>query len=257
MKGITRILASWTGVILAAFLTSVGAIIVACGLAYLMYDAGHRPQAMRNTPFIAFFTAFPFCIFVWAQVRTNIQLQQELQKLVNIDRLTRVGTRDFFFGTLSDRGAVDGAVLMVDIDRFKNVNDSFGHLAGDAVIRMTADILRSGLRDSDLVARFGGEEFVIFLDGRDMDAAFQVAERLREGVADTAVVFGGQRISTSVSIGIATCSDDVPLTRAIQEADAALYKAKSGGRNRSVRSTGSLAAEAPQNLSASGERMQV
>ncbi|MFC4081161.1 GGDEF domain-containing protein [Amycolatopsis samaneae] len=131
-------------------------------------------------------------------------------------------------------------VLMVDLDRFKRINDQYGHLGGDAVLRAVAGTIKGAVRDYDSVGRFGGEEFVVLLpDIRETDVR-TVAERVREAVAGLSVeITDGSRAKVidglSASIGVATYpAAGAALDRLLQAADKALYSAKSGGRNRVV-----------------------
>lgn len=140
-----------------------------------------------------------------------------------------------------------GAVLIVDIDRFKQVNDSFGHLAGDRAIRDVADVIRSQVRAGDLVGRFGGDEFVVWLDhAAEPDAVRVIAEHIRTRVENLTVTVStpaGPRSVTglTVSIGAAPATNAVradtaerrsKLTALLWAADGALYRAKHAGRNR-------------------------
>ena len=125
------------------------------------------------------------------------------------------------------------AILMVDIDHFKSVNDSYGHAAGDAVLCQVAEVLQISTRTSDKVSRFGGEEFVVLLREIALDDIVGFAERLRASVAELHVSHEGTRINVTVSIGAALVSDEEKDIRIlINRADKALYAAKSGGRNR-------------------------
>ncbi len=126
----------------------------------------------------------------------------------------------------------DLAVLMVDIDHFKQINDTFGHTAGDEVIRALADTCAMALRPSDIVARYGGEEFIISLPETPFDHAAMVAERVRAAVEHSVVATDAGAIRYTISIGLAICSRATPLPEAMRIADAALYRAKRGGRNR-------------------------
>lgn len=123
---------------------------------------------------------------------------------------------------------------MIDIDFFKQVNDDYGHLAGDAVISRVATILRRNTRAEDIVCRFGGEEFVVFLSEKDSVDGFEVAERMRRSIAEDIVEFDGQDLKVTVSIGGSLKERLADVTLAIQQADEALYRAKSGGRNRTI-----------------------
>ena len=126
------------------------------------------------------------------------------------------------------------AVLLVDIDNFKLVNDKHGHLTGDDVLRAVANGLTEGLRPRDFVGRFGGEEFVILLAGSDLDQARQTAERVRAQVAEVSVPDAGHReqVSVTVSVGVAAFRDSGhSVHELLDAADTALYAAKHAGRN--------------------------
>jgi diguanylate cyclase (GGDEF)-like protein len=229
-----RILENWRGVWLAAGLTTLACMAVSEMLVRLMYQGPDLWAALVITPFITFVTAFPVSFFIWLQLRRNIRLSIELQRLVNRDRLTDVATRDFFFARMRGNPQAYGISLMVDIDFFKTVNDTFGHMAGDVVIARVAEILRQNTRTNDIVCRFGGEEFVIFLHEEDSDGGFEVAERMRRTIADDVMNVEGHMLRVTVSIGgsLKERLNDVDI--AIKQADHALYRAKSAGRNRTV-----------------------
>lgn len=129
------------------------------------------------------------------------------------------------------------SLIMCDIDRFKNVNDSRGHLAGDSVLRLVVDFIHEALRkDIDWAVRYGGEEFLIVLPETDREGAWTVAERLRQIMATKPIVIGDQEIAITASFGLASFdpgTDKEPSAEAlIKEADQHLYQAKKEGRNR-------------------------
>jgi diguanylate cyclase (GGDEF)-like protein len=124
------------------------------------------------------------------------------------------------------------AVLMFDIDHFKQINDRQGHAAGDAVIRHLAAILHENLRDEDSVARIGGEEFCAVLRPMPVDHAKAVAERIRADFDATPVRLIAETVRATVSVGVATSGADESFSSVLHRADAALYKAKDNGRNR-------------------------
>lgn len=125
------------------------------------------------------------------------------------------------------------AVLMLDLDHFKRLNDDHGHLAGDEALKCLADHLRHTLREDDYAARFGGEEFLILLPGLDADLAMKTAERIRKAVSANALEFETGQVRMTVSAGVAVFPDSGrTMDSLIQAADAALYAAKEGGRNR-------------------------
>jgi len=134
--------------------------------------------------------------------------------------------------------------MYIDIDHFKNVNDTIGHQAGDEVLRDVAGRIKAELRVSDALARFGGEEFVVLLIDADLENASMVAQRIRASVANTPFALtSGREIDVSVSIGVATLEDferdhaiEGVAQHLVAQADAALYRAKEGGRNQVVTS---------------------
>ena len=135
--------------------------------------------------------------------------------------------------TRSNREQKPVAVIMADLDHFKNINDTHGHQAGDAVLRETARRMLASLRAYDSVGRYGGEEFFVVVPGSDLDAAVELAERLRQDVSAEPVCVAGAMISTTLSLGLAVST--AGLDRAdplLHQADEALYAAKSAGRNR-------------------------
>jgi len=126
------------------------------------------------------------------------------------------------------------SVILADIDHFKAVNDNYGHLAGDYSLKMIAECLKDSLRESDSAARYGGEEFAFILPETGPDGAFIVAERLRDSINSMAINYEDQKISITVSFGIASFdpANDISKTDLIKKADHALYQAKKAGRNK-------------------------
>ncbi len=127
------------------------------------------------------------------------------------------------------------SVIMIDLDRFKPVNDNFGHVAGDQVLRMVGDALRDSVRASDFAARYGGDEFIILLEGCPIDSALTIAKRIHKSLSEQPVTGTDFSISVTASIGVAHMDSDNHYHNAwelIHAADQALYRAKNGGRNR-------------------------
>jgi diguanylate cyclase (GGDEF)-like protein len=130
-------------------------------------------------------------------------------------------------------------VAMVDIDRFKAVNDTHGHAAGDAVIRDTAAAIRSQLRESDVVGRYGGEEFLMLMPGCGAESGRSIAERVRKRIEAVPTLYGEFALSVTASFGLASTKvSGMEPSRLIEAADSALYRAKSNGRNRVEEYTG-------------------
>jgi diguanylate cyclase (GGDEF)-like protein len=169
---------------------------------------------------------------------TELQEQRKkLEDLANQDFLTNLNNRRHFFELAENlfenakRGSIGVSVAMFDIDFFKRINDANGHAAGDFVIKSVADILQQNLRKSDILARFGGEEFCLLLHCKEIDDAYTVVDKLRLMVELHAFVHEGKRIPVTISAGLTSKLED-SLDVMIQKADEMLYKAKAGGRNR-------------------------
>ncbi len=124
------------------------------------------------------------------------------------------------------------SILMTDIDFFKKINDTYGHQAGDEVLKNVAYHLKANLRDTDVLARFGGEEFVILLAQTEDAVSMIVAERLRESIENSVTRFGNHEINVTISIGVAPAKYFDSLDNCIKGADEALYQSKNNGRNR-------------------------
>lgn len=169
----------------------------------------------------------------------RIRLYERVQALAIHDGLTGLFVRRHFLARLQEeiaraaRRELPLAFLMVDIDHFKLINDHHGHLVGDAVLRELAALLRTQVREVDLLGRYGGEEFALGLPETDMAHAEMAAERIRHAVEQTTFRAYDEHLTMTVSIGVAAFPHDaVDLTELVEHADAALYKAKLGGRNR-------------------------
>ncbi|WP_439860255.1 diguanylate cyclase [Pseudomonas sp. MBLB4136] len=126
----------------------------------------------------------------------------------------------------------DLLLAIVDIDHFKGINDAYGHLAGDKVLKIIAQELRRRLRKIDFIARFGGEEFVLLLPSTPLDGGLQLLETLREGIQGCPFHFRGERVSITLSAGISAFAEGERSDQVLERADQALYRAKRGGRNR-------------------------
>lgn len=123
-------------------------------------------------------------------------------------------------------------LLMIDVDHFKKVNDTFSHACGDSVLREVGKTLSLSLRKTDLLSRLGGEEFAVIMENVSEDAAKAMTERLLLAVENTDVLFENQFVNVTISVGMATWNSTQNLDQLLQEADHALYQAKREGRNR-------------------------
>jgi diguanylate cyclase (GGDEF)-like protein len=136
--------------------------------------------------------------------------------------------------TRARRHRLSFAVLMLDIDHFKRINDTFGHPVGDLVIKTLAQVCNKALRPNDILARYGGEEFILTLPHTDEEGARVVAERIRQATQEIELAAPNDQVRFTVSIGISIYTEDLPFERLVGRADEALYKAKEGGRNRVI-----------------------
>lgn len=206
-------------------------------LAEAAEDSAQRAEAAR--------------LLLEGEIAERRELEARLRELATTDSLTgalnraeslAVGQREL---EAAQRFQQSLAVLMLDIDYFKAINDRFGHAGGDQALRHIVAVLGSAIRSADALGRLGGEEFVIILPATAGEAAMQVAERLRALIAETPAGFHGETISMTVSIGLAiTDPSDRSIDAVIGRADDALYRAKNAGRDR-VMLAGSLAGTWP------------
>ena len=182
-----------------------------------------------------------------ARVRTGARIVERQEQLIAAreqlrveamyDSLTGLLNRGAFFDIFkkdvarAERQKTPLALIMGDLDHFKDTNDRYGHLAGDAVLGETARRLRAGVRASDSIGRYGGEEFVIVVPDCNATDAAVLAERFRLSICETPIDAAGDTISVTMSFGVAGTSDMTKSSHLLRAADEALYRAKNGGRN--------------------------
>ncbi|TAF08964.1 MAG: diguanylate cyclase [Nostocales cyanobacterium] len=174
-------------------------------------------------------------------LQEQVALVEELERLANTDTLTGIWNRRYLLMTAeqeikrSQRYNFSFTVLLIDIDHFKKVNDSYGHNIGDEAIIFMTKIVLNHLRQVDCFGRFGGEEFVVLLSETDLEEGVIVAERIRENINNQHLIFEDKQIAITVSIGVASYNfADQSIDAIIQRADQALYQAKNQGRNRVI-----------------------
>ncbi|MBF0201840.1 MAG: GGDEF domain-containing protein [Desulfamplus sp.] len=184
------------------------------------------------------------CTLITAAVLflTHITLtayQTRLEQMATLDKLTMIYNRQafsiLFRELLKDvhRRFIPFSVVMIDLDYFKVINDTLGHIAGDAVLKHCVAVIRKELRDSDILCRWGGEEFVVVLKECRLDNAFNLAEKIRKTLGDTPCPWPGGDIPFTASLGVTQWNllDDRDENSILSRADKALYMAKEGGRN--------------------------
>jgi diguanylate cyclase (GGDEF)-like protein len=165
--------------------------------------------------------------------------EERAQKMAMTDSLTQIYNRRYFFGlaqaifSSSEQGSHEMSVILMDIDHFKAVNDTFGHAAGDEALKEFTRRVAGALREGDVFARYGGEEFVVLLQKTGADKAENLAEKVRKAVCRKPILKDKKSVTITVSLGIATRTDEDSLTldKLIERADNALYRAKQNGRN--------------------------
>lgn len=166
----------------------------------------------------------------------------QLLEMTTTDIMTHLKLKHYFFTLLMERldtinssGSKKDSlsILMLDIDFFKKINDTYGHAAGDIVLEAVAKIIKSCTRNVDTAARYGGEEFVVMLNNTPPSAALAVAERIRKLVEDKIILYDGQNIKVTISLGVSSYNFDLePAKSIVERADKALYESKQNGRNR-------------------------
>ncbi|HLL17471.1 MAG TPA: diguanylate cyclase [Rubrivivax sp.] len=219
------------------WLTALAVALAASGEppAHLLY----MPEPLLSM-YSIFFGVVPILMASLVLNHVNEELTRMLSIKAVTDELTGVITRRGLYEnapTIRDLGQREGAitaVILLDIDHFKKINDSHGHASGDSVLQQAARIMEHALRKGSLLARYGGEEFVAVLSVPDLPTARRAAERLRHAVESQPLHVGGKRLSISVTVsaGLAIWGREEDLAVALARADAALYRAKACGRNR-------------------------
>jgi diguanylate cyclase len=227
-------------VTLSGTLFCVAVTVMVDSFSFAHLSASERLHSILIDIFLPIALAAPMIGLLMSKLRELSIAKHELTILASTDSLTAVLNRGAF--TMIVDGYLDrvqstqlagpGALLIVDVDHFKQVNDIFGHDRGDVALKLIAKSIQDSVRDVDLVGRIGGEEFGVFLPGSSVADANQVAERIRASIDEADFRPEGARQHLSVSIGGATFLQYVPFDELFHTADQRLYAAKAAGRNR-------------------------
>jgi len=210
------------------------------GVDYMQQDCTFMPL-MRGRDVIAVCVTLSDVTHVSVMQREREEAVAKLREYADRDGLTGIANRRFFETRLADeflrwqRYGGELSMLLFDLDHFKRINDEFGHMAGDTVLRSMAQRVSGVVRKQDVFGRFGGEEFALLLPCTPLDDALYVAEKIRRTIGDEPIEVQGVIVPVTASVGAATARTGAPdYEGMINEADAALYTAKRQGRNRSV-----------------------
>lgn len=210
------------------------------GTIYFPQASSVAPSALNATAFLAYAGLIIVSTLgvMWMEIEI---LQADLVRSARYDSLTGLYNRGTFLEEFDRevsrcvRGAPAFSLAMFDLDRFKRLNDEFGHPFGDRVLKAFAEVLRAGIRKHDTVGRYGGEEFALLMPNTGKDTALRVAERLRRDLEARGITVDGRRIDVTVSGGVTTFGEEGEDWDALlTAADRALYEAKNAGRNRIV-----------------------
>jgi diguanylate cyclase len=233
----------WGRVVLWTVLGTLACVAVALYVDSFNFpnlDRGELTRSILVDIFVPIGLAVPMLLFLTIKMRELAIAHFEIAKLASMDSLTSVLNRGAFTALVEgylhqvrrQELEVGGALLVVDADNFKSINDRFGHDRGDEALQIIARSIRGMLRSADIVGRMGGEEFAVFLPGSSAVQADTVAERIRTAVASAAFEPNGKRADLSVSVGGAVFEQRLPFTELFRLADQQLYVAKNSGRNR-------------------------
>lgn len=211
---------------------------------YSLFSVNLRTSEIIIGTIAPLVVASSFSWFFISLIQKLNTMESEMRTLATYDQLTKTLMRKEFFNMVSEsrkiikREKINSTFMMIDIDHFKRVNDTYGHLAGDYVLSELGGIFNENKRDVDLVARFGGEEFVLFLWGCDTEGALKYAENIQNVLKDKNFNYNGIDFKVSVSIGVSHSDIDIDnelsANELIEQADTALYRAKRSGRNKSL-----------------------
>ena len=221
-------------VVALTFAISCCALLVSLPSSYLLFDLETPVFDLFIIAGITLVCSVPMTGLLGNELRKNEILKAALQETIDRDQLTGTATRTCFFRNMEEKTDALGVYLMIDIDRFKSINDTHGHLIGDEVLGHIGRALSRTVRSRDLVCRFGGEEFIVFLEDFQMEEGLVAAERIRRAIAAEVVPTARGPISVTVSIGVSFKEPTVASGRVIKLADDALYRAKGAGRNQTM-----------------------
>ncbi|WP_234169390.1 GGDEF domain-containing protein [Ruegeria pomeroyi] len=219
----------WVAVALVTLISVVASVVVTG-----VVSGGLSAEALRPAIIVPLLVAPLATHWGAARLLEIDKLNQQLAHLNRIDQMTQLYNRACLLDELEQKPEEVGMILIADIDHFKQINDTYGHDVGDLVIVEVARILQRSSLPEGIAARFGGEEFVIYVPRLDLEAAEFRAEAIRQAVEAQSVRIDGRKLSCTISIGIEIKRQREDVGDVLKRADQALYRAKAQGRNRVV-----------------------
>ncbi|MHB1101487.1 MAG: GGDEF domain-containing protein [Devosia sp.] len=227
----------WTSILMVV---SVGLSVVVSQIIMSTLSQGLNGPGLAAAIVLPLLLGGPTSFWYLVRLQQLKLANRKLHILASTDWLTTCLNRRAFTHAVSDQlsmaqrlpGAADGAFLVIDADHFKIINDHYGHDRGDEALQLMAEIIKSKVRNGDLVGRIGGEEFGVFLKDADFETASLIAERIRDGIRMAAFAPDGTAHPLSVSVGGAVFGGEIGFTELFRVADQKLYRAKRLGRNR-------------------------
>lgn len=216
-----------------SFVGILGLVLVNCTNWYFLQSDAFWNQVLLSNAQVAIMTLTIAPYFALKMLQVT-ELSQELEFALNHDHLTRVSTRAHMERRLKSELLWPAAVVVCDLDHFKKVNDTYGHQVGDLVLQHFAKIASSHMRATDIVARFGGEEFVIVLPHSQAQGAMRLTQDLCDALTAHPLAHKGNLITVTASFGVAIADTPDAFATALSQADKALYEAKATGRNKVV-----------------------
>lgn len=214
----------------AIFVSSVVAVSVVSSIVVTIILTGPFLEALIPAVVIPLCVSLPVSLYLVRLRRRIEMLNGQLIELARRDQLTGLLNRGAFAADIAASRS-GGVVVLVDVDWFKSINDRFGHQAGDLVLQEIAAHVTRALPPEAIIGRLGGEEFCIFLPGRDLDEGAAEADALRVSIAKRDFVHEGRAIELTISAGVSELEEADALDTAVRLADRALYRAKGEGRN--------------------------
>ena len=193
------------------------------GLQYLLIEPDIAVQIRWPGMLISFILAAPVSYFMGLRMYEIHRLSVDVKHAAKHDGLTGLLNRHAFVEQVKEMTQHPGVLIMADIDHFKRFNDQYGHATGDLVLKKVAQIFLSFCRADDLAARFGGEEFMIFLPDTSLEDGLAVAERLRKRLGRDPISHEGQSLPITASFGVAVLDQTIQIEEVIDRADSALY----------------------------------